>query len=142
MYAITYICVKKKYYFKKEFAHDINSIMSPTKNIKGFGKKVAALRKEKGLTQLQLAEKMGITRRAVAYYETESDNPPSHIIVLLSEALNVSADELLGIKPTKNQNEEPNLALIRRMKRIEKLSPAKQKILLQTIDTFLKGADK
>ena len=116
--------------------------MSPTKNIKGFGKKVAALRKEKGLTQLQLAEKMGITRRAVAYYETESDNPPSHIIVLLSEALNVSADELLGIKPTKNQNEEPNLALIRRMKRIEKLSPAKQKILLQTIDTFLKGADK
>lgn len=113
--------------------------MDKIKKIKNFGKRLAMLRKERGMTQQQLADKIDVTRRVVAYYEVESDNPPGNIIMLLSKALNISADELLGLAPT-GIDGKPSLKLTRRMKKIEDLPPSQQKVLLKTIDTFLKGA--
>lgn len=42
----------------------------------------------------------------------------------------------------KNSDNKIRLKISRRMKKIEALSPAKHKILLQNIDMFIKGADK
>ena len=41
----------------------------------GFGTRLVALRKAAGYTQQQLADELGVTRRMVAYYETESEHP-------------------------------------------------------------------
>ena len=68
-----------------------------------FGKRLFALRKTRGLTQVQLAEALGTTQRVISYYETEAELPPSTAIIPLARVLEVSADELLGLKPT-----EPN----------------------------------
>jgi len=114
-------------------------IMDKIKKIKDFGKRLAMLRKEQGLTQQQLADKIDVTRRVIAYYEVESDNPPGNIIILLSKALNISTDELLGFTPAATGS-KPSLKLTQRMKKIENLPPSQQKVLLKTIDTFLKGA--
>ena len=59
-------------------------------------------------------------------------------------ALEVSTDELLGIKLSKNKisGNTPSLKILRRMIKIEALTPTKQKVLLQNIDMFLKGAEK
>jgi transcriptional regulator with XRE-family HTH domain len=116
--------------------------MAKEKNINSFGNRLAKLRKERGLTQQQLADKIDVSRRVIAYYEVESDNPPSNIVVLLSKALNVSADHLLGLKPFKDNGDKPSLRLTRRMKKIEALPPSQQKALLKTLDTFLKGAER
>jgi len=116
--------------------------MAKEKNINNFGKRLAKLRKEKGLTQQQLADRVAVSRRVIAYYEVESDNPPSSLVVILSKALNVSADELLGLKGFKDNGDRPNLRLTRRMKKIKALPPSQQKALLKTLDTFLKGAEK
>ena len=113
--------------------------MDKIKKIRDFGKRLAMLRKEQGLTQQQLADKIDVTRRVIAYYEVESDNPPGNIIILLSKALNISTDELLGFTPAATSG-KPSLKLTRRMKKIENLPPSQQKVLLKTIDTFLKGA--
>ena len=68
-----------------------------------FGKRLFALRKTRGLTQVQLADALGTTQRVISYYETEAELPPSTAIIPLARVLEVSADELLGLKPT-----EPN----------------------------------
>ena len=63
-----------------------------------FGNMVAALRKEKGMTQLELAEKMGVTDKAVSKWERDFSFPDVSSIPKLAEILDVSVDELMQIK--------------------------------------------
>jgi transcriptional regulator with XRE-family HTH domain len=111
--------------------------------ISGFSKRLATLRKAKGLTQQQLADIINVSRRVIAYYEAESDNPPGYLIVQFSKALEVSADELLGIKTVKNSDaHQASLKIIRRMKKIESLPAAEQKFILKAIDSHIKAIEK
>ena len=103
----------------------------------GFGKRLATLRKAAGYTQQQLADEIGVTRRMIAYYESESQHPPANMLVDLTRALNVSADALLGIEPV----ETPPISsrLERRIRQIEKLSPKPRQQITQLIDTFVEA---
>jgi transcriptional regulator with XRE-family HTH domain len=65
----------------------------------GFGPRLAALRKERGLTRVQLAETTKTTQRSISYYETGNGVPPASIVVVLAQPLRVSADEVVGLKP-------------------------------------------
>ena len=66
------------------------------------GARLAQLRKAAGYTQAELAEAMGgVTRRMIAYYETEAEHPPAAMLAALARALRVSVDELLGIEEIK-----------------------------------------
>ena len=60
-----------------------------------FGERLQAIRKARGLTQVQLAEAAGTTQRAISYYETEAGFPPAPAVIDLAKALNVTTDELL-----------------------------------------------
>jgi transcriptional regulator with XRE-family HTH domain len=64
-----------------------------------FGRRLYELRKVRGLTQVQLAEAIGSSQRAISHYETVAEYPPPTVIIALAEALQVSTDELLGRKP-------------------------------------------
>lgn len=102
--------------------------------ILNFGKTLANMRKASGLTQQQLGEKVGVSKRVIAYYEGETDYPPTHLIATLAKALNVSTDELLGLKQTK-EILSPNLApLWRRLKVIENFSEKEKKSVLQYVE--------
>ena len=58
----------------------------------------------------------------------------------VAKILGVSTDELLGSRPMRSAANGPlSLKLTRRLHRIEELSPARQKLVLQTLDTILKG---
>ena len=61
-----------------------------------IGKFISACRKEAGLTQLQLAEKLNVTDRAVSKWETGKAMPDSSIMLKLGEILNISVNELLN----------------------------------------------
>lgn len=63
-----------------------------------FGERLAAIRKARGLTQVQLAEAAGTTQRAISYYETEAGFPPMPAVIALARVLKVSTDELIGIQ--------------------------------------------
>ena len=67
-------------------------------NTQDFGKFVAELRKEKGMTQLELAEKMGVTDKAVSKWERDLSCPDINSLPNLAEILGVSVDELMQIK--------------------------------------------
>ncbi len=63
-----------------------------------IGERIAALRKQKGLTQRALAQKLFVTDRAVSRWETGYGFPEITILTVLASVLEVSVDELLGGK--------------------------------------------
>jgi transcriptional regulator with XRE-family HTH domain len=104
-----------------------------------LGGRIARIRKERGLTQVELAERVGIIQALISDYERDNRRLHADMIVRVAQALGVSTDELLGVKAART-DDEANLRLSRRLKGIEALPVAQQKVLLKTIDTFLKGA--
>lgn len=65
---------------------------------KTLGMMIAELRKEKGMTQLELAEKMGVTDKAVSKWERDLSCPDINSLPNLAEILGVTVDELMQIK--------------------------------------------
>jgi len=105
-----------------------------------IGQSIAYYRKEKGLTQKELAERMGIAPNLVSHYEIGRLRVSADLLCDFSRAMNISADLLLGLQDVPNQGPALSLKVAKRMNQIEKLPPADQKILLRTIDNYLKGA--
>lgn len=67
-------------------------------NTTDFGNFIASLRKEKGLTQMELAEKLAVTDKAVSRWETGRNYPDIETLKNLADALDVSISELLETK--------------------------------------------
>ena len=63
-----------------------------------FGSTIAALRKAQGMTQLDLAQKMGVTDKAVSKWERSLSFPDVASLPRLAEVLGVTVDELLEAK--------------------------------------------
>ena len=82
-----------------------------------LGAKIAALRKECGMTQLELADKMGITDKAVSKWERDLSCPDVNTIPKLAELFGVSVDELMQVKTAAAKEEkslQPMINLILR----------------------------
>ena len=61
-----------------------------------FGQRLRRIRKEKGLTQRTLAEKVGVNQHLISHYERETNKPNVTTLEWICEALGVTATELLG----------------------------------------------
>ena len=78
-----------------------------------IGKFIADCRKEKGLTQWQLAEKLGITDKAISKWERGIAMPDTSIMLELSDILGISVNELLnGEKLNMENNNQKNEQLL------------------------------
>lgn len=93
-----------------------------------FGTKLKELRKQSGMTQQQLAEKLGITKSVVSYYELSERTPSPEVLRDLALIFRVSTDYLLGIERAKTID-------------VSELSDDDIKLLLVTIET-LKNKNK
>lgn len=65
---------------------------------KTLGTMIAELRKQQGMTQLDLAEKMGVTDKAVSKWERDLSCPDINSIPDLAEVLGISVEELMQVK--------------------------------------------
>ena len=65
-------------------------------NLLKIGQFIAEQRKKNGLTQMQLAEKLNITDRAVSKWETGKSLPDSSIMLELCQILNIGVNDLLS----------------------------------------------
>ena len=63
---------------------------------KDFGARIKIMRKSLGLTQAQLAKKIGMTSKAIANYEQGIREPSLKNLIALSTILNVTTDWLIG----------------------------------------------
>lgn len=108
-----------------------------------IGQRIARLRKERGYTQGELSERIGLIQALVSDYERDKLRLHGEMVIRFAQALEVSSDEILGLNnKKKNGDTKISLRLLRRTKKIEELPPSQQKTLLKTIDTFLKGAER
>ena len=87
-----------------------------------IGKFIAERRKNAGLTQMQLAEKLNITDRAISKWETGNAMPDSSIMLELCDILGISVNELLSGEKInmENNNEKNEQLLIDMAKELEK----------------------
>ena len=73
-----------------------------------LGAMIAALRKEKGMTQLDLAQQLGVTDKAVSKWERDLSCPDVNSLPKLAEVLGVTVDELMQIKIKPKEEGEKN----------------------------------
>ena len=116
-----------------------------TKEAPPFGRRLAALRKSKGLTQQRLAELLGTTQKMVDYYERRAVNPSLALIEQLAEALEVSPADLLGVEAKagrKRGKPGPTPQLQLRFERIQRLPRKDQEFVIRFLDTVLEKAEE
>lgn len=77
-------------------------------NKQTFGSMIATLRKEKGMTQLELAEKMGVTDKAVSKWERDLSFPDVNTLPKLAEIFDVTVDELMQTKKDTKESTDGN----------------------------------
>ena len=114
------------------------------------GHRIARIRKERGYTQNELAERIGTIQALVSDYERDKLRLNAEMAVRFAIALEVSTDELLGLlsmtsngkMQTKNAAKKTSRRVLRRLEKIQSLPPHQQTVLLKTIDTFIKAASK
>ena len=68
-------------------------------NLYNFGKILLELRERHGLTQNQLAHRLGLKNSTISKYETSNVPPPALMVRKIAKTFGVSSDYLLGIEP-------------------------------------------
>lgn len=106
------------------------------KTLVGFGSRLAAVRQGRGMTQAELGKAVGVSQRVIAYYETESQQPPGALLAALAQALTVSADELLGLKPVVEKRSPQRACLLKRLEKITDLPATDQRTVLKLLDAL------
>jgi transcriptional regulator with XRE-family HTH domain len=107
------------------------------RDLDGFGGRLAQLRQQRGLSQEELATAVDVSRRVIAYYEAESDQPPGALLAALAQALKISADELLGLKTISDKTPPKTARLRKRLQRIETLPAADQRAVLKLVEALV-----
>ena len=73
------------------------------------GAAIKQLREAKGMTQAELAEKLGVSGKAVSKWETAKGLPDISLLEPLSKALGISVTELMSGEPVQNKNISANI---------------------------------
>jgi transcriptional regulator with XRE-family HTH domain len=108
---------------------------SPTES----GKRLAALRKAAGLSQVQLAAMIDIPQRTLSFYETNAENIPSGLVPILADALGVSIEEILGISQSKSKR-GPKSKLERQLDYVRRLPKSEQDFVSKFLDNVIQQA--
>jgi transcriptional regulator with XRE-family HTH domain len=77
-----------------------------------IGKFISELRKEKGMTQEQLADKLGVTQKSVSRWETGKNMPDLSLLQVLSAELGITVSELLDGEKTEKMEKSADEAII------------------------------
>jgi transcriptional regulator with XRE-family HTH domain len=109
---------------------------------KTIGKRLRELRKARGLTQIEVAEKIGIQQALLSAYELGQVRIHGALVAAFASLFKVSADQILGLKEIKGNGAAHDRRFLRRLERIEKLPRRAKQTLLGTIDTYLAGLEK
>lgn len=120
-------------------------LMALTEDDKAFfarlGGRIAALRKAEGITQVQMAEVLGVSQQTVNAYEMGSRRVPVSALPTIARVLAVSIEALIGETP-KPSRRGPTPKLQQQIERITQLPKTQQKFVMQMLDTVLAQASR
>ena len=98
-----------------------------------FPEHLAALRKQKGMTQQQLAEKIGVHVVQLRRYEAGTSQPTLDVVRCMAVALGISADALLFDKDERG----PDASLKLQFEAVSRFDPETKKVVQQVLDSMI-----
>lgn len=106
-----------------------------------FGERIVALRRASGLSQAELAARIGTSQRVISYYEVQSGFPSAESIVAMAKALGVTTDELLGLKAVKRNGKRSRQEewLWKKFRRILTLPQRVQRTVIRMVNSAVSG---
>jgi transcriptional regulator with XRE-family HTH domain len=107
---------------------------------KQIGERLAQIRKDQGMTQVELAEAVHLSQQLIAEYEAGKKNIPVWRLVNLAEALGIASDALLADSDEKTLKRGPTPKLQKQIERISSLPKEQQKSILQVLDMALRSS--
>jgi len=107
-----------------------------------LGTRIAELRKAQGITQIQMAEALGVSQQTVNSYEVARRRIPTSALPALATLLSSSVDELvLGDKAKPEVGKRgPTSKLQQTIEQVSTLPRSKQKLLMEMIDAVIQQA--
>ena len=106
---------------------------------KALGVRIAELRKDSGITQVQLAKTMGVSQQTVASWEVGRRGVPVSVLPALARTLGVSVETLIGEK-TQPAKRGPTPKLQQQVERLGRLPKAKQRVVMEMLEGLLSQA--
>ena len=115
-------------------------------NVYHFGRQLSTARRRKGLTQVELAERLNTTSRTISYYERESKNPSLEMVKQIADVLNVKPESLLDLPAGDNNNggheaETIDRSLSKKFEIAQKLPTEARAQLKKFIETLAKASN-
>lgn len=106
---------------------------------KDLGSRIAQARKERNITQVQLAATLGIAQQTLAHYEGGRLRLPASLLPTLAQELQLPVEDLLGQPgaPKARAKRGPTPALAQHMERISALPKPQQKFVIRMIEMAL-----
>jgi transcriptional regulator with XRE-family HTH domain len=101
-----------------------------------FGDRLYKIRKARGITQQELGDKIGVTKRVIAFYEGDHAGPTPELLQKMTAGLNVPVSHLLGQKPIQDIKETIKPSLRKYIDTLQKLPPKDQKAAIRMIDAL------
>jgi len=105
-----------------------------------FGKRLATLRKARGLTQAELGEQIRVNQTAIASYEIGRRRIPLSQVSDLAAALGISLAELVDPTPEGAGKRGPTPKLQQQIEQVAELPRSRQKFVSDMLDTVLQTA--
>lgn len=109
---------------------------------KDLGARIAQLRKERNLTQQQLAERLGIAQQTLAHYEVGRLRVAASMLPVLAQMLGTSLEELLGQPVRAAGKRGPSPRLQQQLVQLSALPKAKQRAVMEVLEGVLAQASR
>ena len=106
-----------------------------------LGARIARLRKDEGITQVQLAEQLGTSQQTITAYEVGRRRVPVSSLPRIAKLLGLSVEELIGEDPKPaERGAAPKLQ--QQLERITRLPKTQQRFVMQVIDSVIAQANR
>ncbi|MBP6079219.1 MAG: helix-turn-helix transcriptional regulator [Xanthomonadales bacterium] len=102
-----------------------------------LGARIGRLRKDQDITQVQLAELIGVTQQTLNSYETGRRRVPVSLLPAIAKRLGVAVEALLEDDAKAAAKRGPVPKLQQQMDRIAQLPRARQQFVMQVIDSVI-----
>jgi len=102
-----------------------------------LGNRIAQRRKDSHITQVQLAETLGVSQPTMNAYELGQRRVPVSALPMLARALGAGLEELLGESNAATKKRGPAPKLQQHMERISQLSKPRQRFVIQVLESVL-----
>jgi transcriptional regulator with XRE-family HTH domain len=104
-----------------------------------IGQRIARYRKLRGMTQRQLADRIGIVQNLVSDYENGKLRLYDEMVARFATALKITSDDILGLKAETEETAGVSLRFLKRLAIIEGFPEAQKKRILRNLDDAIES---